>query len=286
MKLLLTGADGFTGFHFANAARAHGFDVNPLKSDLTNSASVFSEVAGIEPNYVVHFAGISSTTHSNEDDFYRINLLGTMNLLKALRALNCRPQKVILASSASVYGNSTIVPITENQHPSPLSHYAASKLAMESMSNVFKDELPIIFTRPFNYTGIGHDERFVIPKIVDHFLRKKETIELGNLHVMREYNDVRAVSDIYIKLLSKGVPGEIYNIASSKVHSLDYVIQILQEISGHKIGVTVNTAFIRNNEINILAGCGKKLEETIGESQWIDLPSTLEWMYKAYAQNS
>jgi nucleoside-diphosphate-sugar epimerase len=284
MRLLLTGANGFTGFHFANAAKEYGFEVFPLKSDLTNFAAISAEVVDIAPNYVVHFAGISSTTHANEEDLYRVNLLGTMNLLKALCELRQRPQKVVLASTASVYGSSTKMPISEYECPSPLSHYAASKLAMESMSNIFKGQLPIVYARPFNYTGVGHDERFVIPKIVGHFIRRSPTIELGNLHVKREYNDVRVVCEIYIKLLLKGVAGEIYNIASSKVHSLEFVIGRLQEISKHKIEVSVNSEYVRKNDIDVLAGCTKKLEGAIGVSSWIDLSSTLEWMYGSHAK--
>lgn len=282
MKLLITGANGFTGLYLANAAKKHGYKVFLIKSDITNSVGIFTEVADISPNYVVHFAGISSITHSNEEDFYRVNLIGTMNLLKALNALQERPKKVILASTANVYGNSTRMPISEHESPSPLGHYAASKLAMEVMSNIYKAELPIICTRPFNYTGIGHDQRFVIPKIVGHFIRRSPTIELGNLHVKREYNDVRVVCEIYIQLLSKGTPGETYNIASSRAYSLESVIERLQEISRHKIEITVNSDYIRKNEIDVLTGCGKKLEKTIGTISWINLSSTLEWMYESH----
>lgn len=283
VRILVTGANGFTGYHFSNVARKNSLEVISLRSDITNSDSIFTEVASVAPNYVIHFAGISSTTHANEEDLYKINLLGTMNLLKALCALRQRPQKVILASTASVYGNSSKLPIAEHEPPSPLSHYAGSKLAMECMSQVFKDELPIVCTRPFNYTGVGHDKRFVIPKIVWHFLRKSPTLELGNLYIEREYNDVRVVCEIYLKLLFKGLAGETYNICSSKTHSLGYVIETLQEISQHKIEVSVNPAYIRDNEINTLIGCCKKLNKTISTIDWIDLPATLEWMYRSNA---
>ena len=281
MRLLLTGADGFTGRHLAAAGQAAGYEVIGLKADLTDAAAVAAGVAVIAPSHVVHLAAISAVTHADELAFYQVNLFGTLNLLNALAALPIMPQKVLLASSANVYGSQGSAAIAESLCPKPVNHYAMSKLAMEHMAATFADRLPLVMTRPFNYTGVGHDLRFVIPKIVDHFVRKAPVIELGNLDVYREYNDVRQICDVYLKLLNQGMAGEIYNVCSGRAASLQQVLSLMTEISGWQPEVRVNPAFVRANEIHTLAGSPEKLEGCIGSVAWGDLKSLLEWMYCA-----
>lgn len=277
-KLLLTGSEGFTGKHFSIVAEAAGYQVEPLISDLTDAAAVLSEVARIEPQYIVHLGALSSVTHSDEEAFYRVNLFGTLNLLNALSALKVRPYKVLLASSANVYGNVEGSQISEKQCPRPVNHYAMSKLAMEHMSATYLENLPIIFTRPFNYTGIGHDTRFVIPKIIEHIKSRASVIELGNLDVYREYNDVRGVCNAYLKLLESAVPGQTFNICSGSTYSLRDVVALTEKISGSKIEIQVNPKFVRENEVFKLAGNPEKLNSVIGGLQNYSLEDTLTWM--------
>lgn len=281
MRLLLTGAEGFTGRHLTQAARAAGYEVVALSSDLTDAPALAAEVMAIAPTHVAHLAAISAVTHADEEVFYRVNLFGTLNLLKALVALPKRPKQVLLASSANVYGNHGGAAITETVCPKPVNHYAMSKLAMEHMAANYADQLPLVMTRPFNYTGVGHDLRFVIPKIVDHFVRKAPVIELGNLDVYREYNDVRQVCDVYLKLLDTGVAGEIYNVCSGRAVSLREVLSLMTEISGWQPEVRVNPAFVRANEIHTLAGAPEKLTACIGPVSGGDLKSLLTWMLQA-----
>jgi nucleoside-diphosphate-sugar epimerase len=281
MRLLLTGAEGFTGRHLTAAAQAAAYEVIGLKADLTDAAAVAAEVAAVAPTHVVHLAAISAVTHADELAFYQVNLFGSLNLLKALAALPIVPQKILLASSANVYGNQGGEALAESVCPKPVNHYAMSKLAMEHMAVTYADRLPLVMTRPFNYTGVGHDQRFVIPKIVDHFVRKAPVIELGNLGVYREYNDVRQVCDVYLKLLDHGVAGEVYNVCSGRAVSLQDILSLMTEIGGWQPEVRVNPAFVRANEIRTLAGSPEKLRACIGPVTGGDLRSLLEWMYRA-----
>lgn len=278
MRLLLTGADGFTGKYIAEAALASGYEVLPLKADLTDFKLLEQEVHDSKPTHVIHLAAISDVNESHQENYYRVNLFGTLNLLKALGELEKVPDKVILASSANVYGANGDQLTDEERTPKPINQYAMSKLAMEFMSALYDRHLPIVFTRPFNYTGVGHDNRFVIPKIVEHFLSGATQIELGNLGVEREYNDVRNVAQIYLDLLQKGCKGEIYNIASGKTYSLEAVINLLRDITGQLIAISPNPALMRKNDIPILSGSSKKLEACIGRVHWHGLRDTLSWM--------
>jgi GDP-6-deoxy-D-talose 4-dehydrogenase len=283
MRILLTGADGFTGRHFQHKAHSLGHEVIALKADLMDAAAVMAEVQAVLPSHVVHLAAVSAVTHADEEAFYRVNLFGTQNLLKALCSLPIAPSKVLLASSANVYGNALVSPISEDYCPKPINHYAISKLAMELMSASFSQQLPIVIGRPFNYTGIWHDNRFVVPKIVEHFQKRASLIELGNLDVLREYNDVRMVCQAYLDLLLLGQPGETYNIASGRAASLRTIISALEEITKHAINVEVNPTFVRANDIAILSGSPTKIEALLGPLNHPSLEDTLSWMVNSSA---
>jgi GDP-6-deoxy-D-talose 4-dehydrogenase len=279
MKILLTGAGGFTGRFFKSQAEAAGHEVCVITSDLTDKVGLEAEVATMMPaDAVVHLAAISFVGHADESAFYGVNVIGTMNLLSALAKCPGQLQAILLASSANVYGNCDTSPIIENQAPAPVNHYAMSKLAMEYMAKTYFVHLPVMIARPFNYTGPRQATQFLIPKLVTHFANKAESIELGNLHVEREFNDVRTVCDAYLGLLSNGVPGEVYNVCSGKPYTLSYVIDLLKQITSHSIEVKVNPAFVRANEVHRLCGNPGKLIKSIGSQTQYDLKETLRWM--------
>jgi len=278
---LVTGADGFTGRHFAVAARARGHEVFALQANLNDKAALQAEMVLLAPEAVVHLAAISFVGHADASAFYNVNVIGTLNLLEALAALPQPPRSVLLASSANVYGNCEQSPITEAQLPAPVNHYAMSKLAMEHMARTYADRLPLFFVRPFNYTGPGQDASFVIPKLVAHFARRAEVVELGNLDVEREFNDVRFVCEAYLHLLQKATPGEVYNICTGQPVTLRAVLALLTEITRHQLQVKVNPAFVRQNEIHRLCGSPQKLVGAVGKISSPTLADTLRWMFDA-----
>ena len=259
MRILLTGAEGFTGRHFTERALAEGNSVIALQSDLTDSDALRQEVLEASPDAVVHLAAISFVGHADEKAFYAVNVVGTTNLLDALTRLPTPPHRVLLASSANIYGNTAHSPISEAQPPAPVNHYAMSKLAMECMARTYEDRLNLIITRPFNYTGPGQDVNFLIPKLALHFANRASSIALGNLHVEREFNDVRMVCSAYLLLLAYGEPGGIYNVCSGQPYELQHVIDSFTQITGHKMEISVNPAFVRGNEVHRLCGSPAKL---------------------------
>lgn len=277
-RLLITGADGFTGKYLAVAAKVAGYEVFALRTDIRDLLALEAEVASIKPTHVVHLAAISDANSADEAAYYQINLFGSLNLLKALEKLEKIPERIILASSANIYGENSGELILETCTPVPVNHYAMSKLAMEYMALNYSKNLPISFTRPFNYTGVGHDNRFVIPKIIEHFRVKASHIELGNLYVKREYNDVRDIVSMYLELLKKAKTAESYNLASGIVYGLNEVLELLFELTGHRMEVKVNPKFVRKNEITILSGSIDKLKSLTGDMPKRELLETLSWM--------
>ncbi|HAU5562564.1 TPA: NAD-dependent epimerase/dehydratase family protein [Serratia fonticola] len=293
-KALITGIKGFTGHYMAAELSAAGYEVygfgsspalNELRYtqvDLMDSKQVKCAVEAINPNVVVHLAAIAFVGHANPNAFYDVNLLGTRNLLTALADLTNKPEAVLIASSANVYGNNTPGKLSETIAANPANDYAVSKLAMEYMANLFIDKLPIIITRPFNYTGIGQAENFLIPKIVNHFRVRKEIIELGNIDVWRDFSDVRFLVKSYAALISSSSFGHTVNVASGEMHSLREVIKICEELTEHSIRIEVNPQFVRPNEIKELCGDVTLLNNLTGNKlQKVPLRETLKWMLEA-----
>lgn len=286
MRILLTGAEGFTGRHFSERASAEGHAVIALRSDLTDSDALRQEVLEASPDAVVHLAAISFVGHADEQAFYAVNVVGTTNLLDALAKLPARPQRVLLASSANIYGNTAQSPISEAQPPAPVNHYAMSKLAMEYMARTYGDRLNLVITRPFNYTGPGQDVNFLIPKLAAHFANRAPSIALGNLHVEREFNDVRMVCSAYLLLLAYGEPDGIYNVCSGQPYELQHVVESFTQITGHKMEISVNPAFVRENEVHRLCGSPAKLNALLSRhGAKLEVPTlkeTLQRMLPAF----
>lgn len=278
MRTLVTGLDGFTGRYIQSELEAHGHSVVGLSSDLTDPDAVAAEIAQIQPEAVVHLAGIAFVGHSNANAIYEVNLLGTRNLLESLAKHAPDVRSILLASSANVYGNRSEGVLSEDATPDPANDYAVSKLAMEQMARLWMDRLPLFIVRPFNYTGVGQDEQFLIPKIVSHFREKKAVIELGNLDVWREFGDVRAVADVYRRLLEHCPAGETLNVCTGQTYSLREVIGLCEKITGHSIEIQVNPKFVRANEVRVLTGDNSRLKAAIGDWKTYHLEETLAWM--------
>ncbi len=293
-KILITGLSGFTGSYIKEAFQVQGYEIVGLSQennradrddvvcDITNFDSLCNVLKDHELTGVIHLAALSFVGHKSPLDFYAVNTIGTENLLRALTETQKNLQKVILASSANVYGQrGGDVAITENEVVQPVNHYAISKVAMEYVAHTFFDTLPIVIVRPFNYTGVGQDEKFLIPKIVSHYKQKKEFIELGNIDVARDFSDVRDIAQAYVALFESDVSSEIFNLCTGKVYSIADVIAYMDNISGYKINVTVNPDFVRENEITVLKGSREKYEKITKIRLKHPFKETLANMYNA-----
>jgi len=256
--------------HFAKLAEAAGHRITALQSNITDAAALEAEVLTTDPDWVIHFAGISFVASKDDEAFYKVHALGSSNLLASLSKLRKKPVKVLLASSATVYGNSNVAHASEDQQLNPIDHYAMSKVAMEEMAKTFMDRLPIIIARPFNYTGPGQKGNFLIPKLIAHFTQKNASIELGNLNVEREFNDINMICEAYLNLLQYGTPTETYNVGSGNARSLKQVIDTLIQMTGHVIEIKVNPDFVRANEVRRMCADPAKLN-TLFQAHGIQL---------------
>jgi len=253
-------------------------DTGSITANLLDRVAVHAAVAAVHPDVVLHLAAISFVAHGDVDEIYRVNVLGTRNLLDALASAPKSPRMVVLAS-ANVYGNTDVEPITEATPLAPENDYAVSKCAMEYMARLWMNKLPIVITRPFNYTGVGQSEQFLIPKIVAHFRRGERIIELGNTQVVRDFGDVRDVAATYAGLVRSMPVNGVFNICTGVGHSLGGVLDMMCEIAGYRMEVRVNPQFVRANEVARLVGSNAGIHHVLGAVTTRSLRETLAWMY-------
>lgn len=290
MRILITGSKGFTGRYLEQEFAAAGWEVFGLgvqpgpgerrycQLDLDDSTALCKWVETVRPDAVAHLAAISFVAHEDASAFYRVNMLGTRNLLEALAAIPRAPSAVLLASSANVYGRCEDSPITERSQPAPTNDYAVSKLGMEYLARLYVDRLPLFLTRPFNYTGVGQSDHFLVPKIVRHFAECEAQIELGNLDVSRDFSDVRAVVRAYRGLIEKPPVGEVVNICSGQPRSIADILSICTAITGHSPKVVSVSHLQRMRDIPRLWGSNDKLRSLLPGWTPLPLEETLSWM--------
>jgi nucleoside-diphosphate-sugar epimerase len=296
-RLLVTGASGFTGQHVMLAAQKRGIasiamvqdrstrtaalgENEVVEGDLTDIDSLRQALSNAAPTHLIHLAAAAFVADDDVSAFYTTNQLGTLNLLTALTEVQPPLESVLIASSANIYGNATSLPITETFPVKPLNHYGVSKLAMELTSQLFTS-LPIVTVRPFNYTGVGQDSKYLIPKLVNAFRQRDAELSLGNLDVARDFSDVRDVVEAYFRLLERPEAGATFNICSGRATSLHELVDILARHTGHRPRIISDPALIRDNEIKSLYGSPAKLEARIGDYRSYRIEDTLEWMLRA-----
>lgn len=291
-KVFITGINGFTGKHLEKHLIEKGFQVygstlektnvtNHFKCDILNEDTLFNVLNKVQPHYVIHLAAISFVASKNQENIYTVNVFGTINLLNAIDKLDYSLNKVLIASSATVYGN-VEGELNETMCPKPVNHYGNSKLVMENMIKPYFDKLNIIISRPFNYTGVGQEAHFLIPKILSHYKLGKEEIELGNIDVFREFNDVNFVIRSYTELMLSNRRSEIVNVCTGNAISISKILSVMENIAGYAIKVKVNPMFVRPNEIRVLKGSTQKMTNIIGDFiNDFNIENTLTKMYQS-----
>jgi GDP-4-dehydro-6-deoxy-D-mannose reductase len=240
VKVLVTGAHGFIGKRLVRTLLDAGHELVATRSkadtgippDWTEEVRVVPlelcsgdsvrKAVGVGPDAIIHLAAMAYSRDANEDPglAWEVNAAGTARLLAAvkdLRAERGTDPLVIVASSAEVYGQGEGRPRLESEVPHPLNVYGATKLGSEIAASQARDEwdLRVIVVRPFPATGPGYQENRVLNKWIRALRDEQETIE-GDSTIVRDFMDVRDVAGGYMALLSRGQPGETYNLAAGR----------------------------------------------------------------------
>ncbi|WP_236192454.1 GDP-mannose 4,6-dehydratase [Pseudomonas glycinae] len=287
-SLFITGLSGFVGQHIQS--RLQGEDASwqllPVASayDLTNPDSLIDLWPQL-PDAVIHLAGQTFVPEAFRDPArtFDINLLGTLNLLQALKARGFKGTFVYV-SSGDVYGQveEIALPITEQQPPCPRNPYAVSKLSAEFLSLQWglSEGWPVLVARPFNHIGTGQKESFVIASAARQINRIRQglqapQLEVGDIDVTRDFLDVGDVVSAYFALLEKGTPGQVYNICSGHEQSIRSLIEQMADLAQVKLQLVQDPARMRRADQRRVCGSHQRLARTTGWTPQITTQQSL-----------
>jgi UDP-glucose 4-epimerase len=245
MKVLVTGGAGFIGSHLATALVSRGDEVRIFDNFSTGSAA---NIAGFESKVevingdlrvisqlesalkdielVFHEAAFVSVPESIENPAacYDTNITGTINLLEATRKAGCK--RVVLASSAAVYGASQALPLKEDAQTECLSPYAASKLFNETLAQLYTHtyKLPTLALRYFNVFGPRQSPTSAyaaaVPKFIAAMREGQAPVIFGDGRQTRDFVFVGDVVRANLLAAKTQQVGQAFNVCSGKETSL------------------------------------------------------------------
>lgn len=309
--MLVTGADGFIGSHLAErlvdeGARVRAFclynsngslgwldTLLPEKrraleirlGDVRDSRFVEEACRGIDT--VFHLAALIAIPYSYQaaQSFLETNVLGTLNVLEAMRRYGCR--RMIQTSTSEVYGTPRELPIRESHPLHGQSPYAASKIAADKICEAFfcSHNVPVVILRPFNTYGPRQSTRAVLPTILVQLLRGRKEIRLGNLGPRRDLTFVSDTVDAFLKAAEAGgVEGEELHLGTGQALSIGALFELACRVLGIEAEVREDRERIRpeKSEVQVLLSDPSKAEGLLGWRAMVTLEEgigmTANWL--------
>lgn len=296
-RAFITGVSGFVGPYLVRHLAASGFEVFGIdrngssrevggcvveQCDVTDAAAVARVVKKVSPGLIFHLAGQSSVARSWKEPelTWKVNVDGFRNLLDSVTAAGISP-RILLVSSAEVYGIPQKLPIAEGHPLAPVSPYGESKVEQERIAlEHVKDGMCIVIARSFNHTGPGQPSEFVCSNFAKQVAgiekgSQPAVIKAGDLKIRRDFSDVRDVVKAYLLLLQKGVPGGAYNVCSGSAFTIGDVIGKLARLSRAEFSVEQESSRVMSNAVPVLHGDNSMIFAATGWKPLISFDATL-----------
>ncbi len=285
LRALITGIGGFAGFHlteyllqqtdweiwgldlregraaqFRDRIRMHMGD---MLLDLPALKELF---AAVQPDYVFHLAAQAFVPASWADPWSTLenNIRGQLNVLLASISLKEYP-RVLVVGSSDEYGILTAeeLPVTETNPLRPNSPYAVSKVAQDMLGYQYyaSHKLPAVRVRPFNHIGPGQSPAFVTSDFAKQIAEaeaglRDAVMHVGNLEARRDFSDVRDIVRGYHLAVTKGKPGEVYNLGAERSYSIREVLDALLALSDIPIAVSQDPTRLRPSDMpEVISDC-------------------------------
>ena len=270
----ITGAAGFSGKHLIAFLRALpeplrliGLDLRPTapegldlyeQVDLGDEAKLRALAGAQPPDHVIHLAGL--LPGAAEADLWRVNVGGTLNLLRALADRGSKIRLVTVGSAAE-YCDFSPRRIREDHPAAGNTPYGRTKWAQSTLARAFGAQtgMKIMVARTFNLIGPGTPQTLVPGALCAQFANGHSLIKVGNLTPRRDFIDIRDAVAAYWTVCEKGEPGGIYNICSGKTASIGKLVELFRECAPEGRHIRREASHSRKNDLRRVCGDNGKL---------------------------
>lgn len=293
MRALITGSQGFVGRYLRQELETNGYEVvgldlqdapDTIQADLLDTSQMKDIIFRVKPDAVFHLAGQADVAKSWKipQKTMEINVIGTLNLLEAVRAFDTSV-RIVLIGSSDQYGNlgEAGKSVSEALETKPQTPYAISKKAQEELAQVYVRvyEMNICMTRSFNHGGAGQRLGFLIPDFAAGIVAvergQARSLKVGNLTSRRDFTHVKDVVRAYRLLAEKGWPGEVYNVGSGVTYSAQEILDKLCKMAHCSIPVEQDPERMRPSDMPVICCDHGKLTEDTGWEPQISLEEVL-----------
>ena len=302
MKILITGASGFVGKYLTRLLLKHGHkiiamginngcffeqtNITAYDINILDYPAILECIKKEQPDGIIHLAAISNVPISWQQPAQTIdvNVIGTINVLKALIENNSKT-KFLNIGSSDEYGLAakTGIPLTEDVLCQPQNPYSISKYCAEQMVMQLgiKNGVTVIQMRSFNHFGPGQENGFVTSDFASQIaaIEKGEQnpiIKVGDLDVYRDFLFVTDVVEAYASLMEKDVESGIYNICSGYARKIEEVLNTLVDLSYEDIKIEKDLKKMRAAEVPFFIGNCAKLKKATGWQPHYDFKRGME----------
>lgn len=314
MKILVTGGAGFVGGYLVDSLRrelgdqveicltSKSSEISPSHLpveilDVTDENAVSAVVRRVAPTHIVHLAGLAAVpaASANVNVAWQVHLFGTLNLANAIMA-HAPACTLVFIGSGQVYGSTARLghSLTEQALLAPTNVYALTKAAADlALGSMAENGLRCARLRPFNHTGPGQSEQFVIPSFAMQIARieaklQPPVIHVGNLEAERDFLDVRDVTAAYARVVARSAKlasGIILNIASGVPCRIGDVLDRLVAISGAKIAIQQDPDRMRAVDTPRFVGDSERARRTLDWAPHFNFDETLRQILDAARQS-
>ena len=307
-KVLIFGVGGFVGSYLSQEFLEHDYEVygtdkvpgkrlpnkvNFCISDLMDSKCVEQVIDQITPDFIVNLAAISSVgmSWSIPQTTIQTNVIGTLNILEAARKCRNNP-KIMLIGSSEEYVISDF-PMSEDRPLNASNPYGISKATQEQFARMYREQygLRVYCVRPFNHTGIGQKESFVLPSFCKQVaeIEKSKTpgiIKVGNLNIKRDFCHVKDIVRAYLMIIESDDCRITYNVGSGKAYSLQKMLDYIVGLCSQKISIEVDPSRFRPTDQPVICCDYSLIKSQLGWEPEYTVFDALREMFEDYIMTS
>lgn len=305
-RVLIFGAGGFVGSYLCKEFLNNGYkvsgtdkgeesalpsEVDFYRTDLMQANEVEKLIGQIQPDIIVNLAAISSVGASwnMPQTTMEINVIGALNIMEAARKSEQKPRILFVGSSEEYVISEN--PLDENTQLNANNPYGISKVTQEQFAKLYREQysLKIYCVRPFNHTGIGQRDSFVLPSFCKQVAEidksgKDGKIQVGNLKVKRDFSHVKDVVRAYRMIVESDNCNQIYNVGSGNAYSLEDMLTYIIGLSNQHIEIEVDQNRIRPTDQPVICCDRSLIGKELGWEPQYNVYDALKEMYEYYAR--